>query len=156
MDNSNPKGLRGPDGQLQIPLWLPLEAEAAMDKDIICPGFAALDGTPGRIYTLGNDTWRLETHEWLKTHASKLLSRRYEWVDAAIKLSHPVTGEKSGNKMVVNYAALASQDEKRAVEKLDKRLAKKKDEARTKRMLDEWKKRDGIEPLDWICMCRPM
>lgn len=84
-----------------------------------------LDGTPGRLHTIGNAIWRRESHEWLKKYAKSLSSRKYHWTDTPE--NDNVTGDKTaGNKTIVNFAAVASEKEKRAVEELDKNLARKK------------------------------
>ena len=153
-DPENPKGLRGPDGNLQTPDILPLEAEAALDAALVPGGYTTLDGTPGRVYTLGNDSWRLENHEWLKKHARKLNGSKYLWGDKSP--DGYATGSKIGPLISVDFSAVASDDEKRAVKELDKDLLKDEEPGASERFQKELEREGRAKkPTDWVCMCRP-
>ena len=153
-DPENPKGLRGPDGNLQTPDILPLEAEAAADADLISRAYSTFDGTPGRLYTLGNDNWRLENNEWLKMNARKLNGRKYIWTHKP--RDGEVTGSQIGTRTLVNYSAVASDEEKRAVKELDRELLRDENPETSERFQKELERKETArKPTDWICMCRP-
>ena len=152
------EALRGPDGNLQTPDALPLEAEAAADAYLVSAAATLLDGTPGRILTLGNDRWRLENYAWLKKHASKLNGHKYLWTDLPDKgeATESQTGSRTGTKILVNYSAVASDAEKRAIKEIDKelRMSDKPDESeRLRKMIEREDK--AKKPTDWICIRRP-
>ena len=82
-------------------------------------------------------------------------SRKYHWTDTPD--NDNVTGNKTaGNNTIVNFAAVASEREKRVVEELDKNLARQKDEASVKKLIEDIKRREKAKKAsNWICMCRP-
>ena len=106
--DTKPKGRRGPDGALMLPIVLPKEAMHIMGS--LPMSLVSIDGTPDRSITLTDNRWRIKTHEWIDKHKKALSSKDVYWTDSNFE-SPEAAAKAARGKNIVDYAIKAAVDE---------------------------------------------